>query len=359
MYRRIGAIAAAGAAVAAAAAPSAATAATKTVFAGPPPTTKALAIKLGITGAFVKKYNPDFNDFFLHRVTINRGDTVSFRIDGFHTIDLPGASGQDLPLIVAGPKISGINDAAGNPFWFNGQPSLGVNPQLFRPIGGHTYNGSARVASGIPLGSGPPKPFNITFTKPGVYKYFCDVHHGMIGYVVVRGQGTPVPSARQDAAALKAQLTRDIRSAKRLARSRVPAGRFSLGESDRNGVELYQMFPATLRVNVGTVVRFSMSLYSRDTHTASFGPLPYLKKLSNGIPTQPTPTQIGFYPSGPTLPIPLNQSSHGNGFANTGALDEDPGTRQRSTSTIKFTQPGTYSFVCLIHPFMRATVIVR
>jgi plastocyanin len=65
-----------------------------------------------------------------------------------------------------------------------------------------------------------------------------------------------------------------------------------------------------------------------------------------------------FYPSSPTSPIRLDPTAHGNGFANTGHLDRDPGTSLPPSSTITFTKPGVYHYVCVIHPFMRGTVIV-
>jgi plastocyanin len=40
----------------------------------------------------------------------------------------------------------------------------------------------------------------------GTYKYFCDIHPGMIGYVVVRAKGKSIPSARHDAATLKSEI---------------------------------------------------------------------------------------------------------------------------------------------------------
>ena len=55
----------------------------------------------------------------------------------------------------------------------------------------------------------------------------------------------------------------------------------------------------------------------------------------------------------------LDPTSHGNGFANTGALDRDPTTRLPATERIDFTTPGTYHFQCLIHPFMHGTIVVE
>jgi plastocyanin len=339
--------------------PTVAAARTKTVYAGPPPSAQAIAG--GIVGkAFGAKYSPDVNDFFRHKVTINQGDTVAFRINGFHTVDLPGKSGKDLPLLVPGALATGVNDAAGSPFWFNGiVPSIGFNSALFGPSGAHTYNGTARIDSGIPTGPpGSAKPLKVTFTKPGMYKFFCDVHPGMVGYVVVKPKGKSVPSAAQDRAALTSQITTDVLSAKKLARAKVPADHVSLGEANSKGVELFAMFPATLRVPAGTVVTFSMSKASREAHTATFGPSSYLTALANGF-TSPPLLPNAVYPSGPAQPIPLASTSHGNGFANTGALDSEAATPLPASGAIKFTTPGTYHYICLIHPFMRGTIIVR
>ncbi len=345
------------ASIAAIALPASASAATKTVSAGPPLSQAAGQRLLG--KAFVKKYSPDVNDFFLHRVTINQGDRIRFLINGFHTVDLPGSSGQDLPFIASGATVSGAKDAAGNPFWFNGRvPSLGINPQLLSHIGGSTYNGRTRVDSGIFTGNGNPPPFPVTFTKPGTYKFFCDVHPGMVGYVVVRPRGQKVPSGRQDAAALARQLGTAIANIKAAARLKPGGNRVSLGSAGPNGVETYAMFPARLSVKVGATVTFSMSAGSREVHTASFGPTGYLMGLSNSI-TSPAPDQQVWYPSDPGSITLGGAQTHGNGFANTGVLDRDPTTPSPSSSKIRFTKAGTFQFICLIHPFMRGTIVVH
>src|ERR1700722_4408338 len=218
--------------------PAMASAATKVVFAGPPPAAQGVAAKVLGKGAkaFFAKYNPDINAFFRQRVTINAGDKVSFIQAGFHDIDLPGKTNQPLPNILpSGGLVSGVNDAAGNPFWFNGQlPNIGFNPALGSRSTGTTYNGSTRLVSGLPPNSGQPKPFVVKFTKPGVYKYFCDIHPGMVGFVVVKPKGKPVPTAKQDAAATTAQVAVAARAFKKLAKTRIPANHVSLGEAGVN-----------------------------------------------------------------------------------------------------------------------------
>jgi plastocyanin len=333
---------------------------TKVVFAGPSPAVNKIAAKL-VPKNFAKTYNPDVNAFFNKKTTINVGDTVSFQLAGFHTVDLPGRAGTRLPLIVPnGTLVSGVNDAAGNPFWFNGKvPNVGLNPALLAPGKGKTYNGGKRLDSGLPSPSGPPKPFNVKFTKAGKYRFFCDVHPGMIGTVVVKSAGKTIPTTKQDAKALVAQATRDIKAAIKASKTKPPANTVSLGESGPGGVELFTMFPATLTVNANTVVTFQMSKDSFETHTATFAPVPELKTLAKGFQGVAFPAQ-GVFPSDPTQPISESLTAHGDGFANTGALDTNPkSTTIPSSGKIDFTQAGTYHFICLIHPFMHGTVVVK
>jgi plastocyanin len=337
---------------------------TKVVYAGTPPNTKALATKL--LGKGVKALgqdNPEINAFSNQTVTINQGDSVKWvgLAANFHTVDLPAKGGADLPLLVGGKTVTGVNDFAGSPFWFNGLvPSLAFNPKLLARIGGSTYNGSSRIDSGLPVSSHSSNTLKVTFSKPGVYRYFCDIHAGMIGYVVVRAKGKSVPTHKQDTAALTKQLTTDILAADKLIKTKPPADHVSLGSSASQGVELLAMFPSTLSVNAGTVVTFSMSAHSREVHTAAFGPSTYLKTLSNAIGSPSGLAQTALYPSSPPAgPIQLDPTSHGNGFANTGALDRDPTTPLPTTERIDFTKPGVYHFICLIHPFMHGTIVVK
>jgi plastocyanin len=329
------------------------------VYAGNPSSvTKSVALKVvGKKGLKrLEALSGSVNDFFLHRVTIHVGQTVTFQIAGFHSVDLPPQGKGDLPFIVPNGTVSGADDAAGNPFWFNGKPSFGIDPGLFAPSGPKTYNGSARIDSGLPLGSGPPKPLRVTFTKAGTFKFFCDLHFGMTGIVIVKPKGKPVPTAAQNHAALVAQVKADILEAKALETAKVPKDTVHVGQAGPNGVELYTMYPARLTVKAGTVVTFTLSKAEEDTHTAAFGPSAYLSSLEINGPTIPG---TSVYPSDRAQPLVLDPTSHGNGFANTGALSHDPSLGVPSLGKIKFTKPGTYQFICLIHPFTHGEIVVK
>lgn len=354
-----------GAVSAVVAAPAVAQAKTVTVYTGPPPNAdKLVPASARMSASFKAKYNPDVNAFFPQKVTIHVGDTVSF-LRGMmpHTIDIPPVGGQDVPLLVAGAPVAGVNDAAGNPFWFNGKvPSLSLNPLLLASGPTKvTYNGTKRVDSGFFLGNGSAPAFNVTFTKAGVYKIFCDIHYRMSGTVVVLPKTKPVPSATQNKAALEAQLVADLKALKAAAKIKVSANTVSVGSAGRGGSELFAMFPATLHVKVGTVVTFSVSADTREVHTVTFGPTGYLTQLAGGLLSNPVLTQQDLYPSDAPVagPITLSSTSHGNGFANLGGLDRDPTTPLPVSGKIMFTTPGTYHYICLIHPFMHGTIIVH
>lgn len=180
----------------------------------------------------------------------------------------------------------------------------------------------------------------------------------MIGYVVVKKKGQSVPSAAADRKMLVKAEAAYVKQAKEVDKTKVTGNNVSLGASGHGGLEVFAMFPSTLKVSAGTTVKFSMSEDTPETHTASFGPKAYLGNLANSL-TGPAASPAALYPSDPPGSIALTSTSHGNGFANTGALDRDSTTPPGPAGTIKFTQPGTYHFICLIHPFMHGTVVVK
>lgn len=334
--------------------PAVASAATKVVYAGGP-------VKWAMS--LQKSAGAGIDNFLINRVTIHAGDSVTWDgtslASGFHTVDIPAVGGSDQPLIVdTGQKVGNVKDAAGNPFWFDGKLDyLSFNQALGQPSGGNTYNGSSRVESGLPFG---PKPhdFTVQFTTPGKFNYFCDVHYGMGGQVVVLPTGSPIPSSSQDAATLKSEENHYQAEAKKVDRTKPGRNSVSIGASGPGGLEVFGMFPGTLHVKAGTTVTFFISKDTRETHTATFGPRAYLKKLANGFRAQPLDARSTYASSPYGHVIQLNKASHGNGFGNTGAVDRDSATPVPAANRIKFTKPGVYQYICLIHPFMHGTVVV-
>jgi plastocyanin len=347
--------------MAALAVPASASAATKVVTMGPPASAQKT---LG------QKYTSDVNDFFPHGITIHTGDSVRFELAGFHTVDLPAKGGSALPFITPTTKpATGEVDAAGAPFWFNGQPLLGFNPALLSSKFGKrvTYTGAKQVLSGAFLSNSRPKPFTVKFSKAGSYTYFCNIHHGMSGKVTVKAKSRHVPSAAVDKQRVAAQVARDIGIVKQLAKRTIAPNTVSVGVAGKYGTEYFGMLPAQTTVPVGTTVTFTMSSRSYDDHTATFGPGDITKKTSyigaieDNFQNALVPNGISVYPSeapGGALAT-LTPTLHGNGFWNTGIIDASSATPVPASGAVTFGAAGTYTFYCLIHPFMKGTVTAQ
>jgi plastocyanin len=336
--------------------PAAAQAKTKTMLMGPPPATqKTLGEQTWV------------NAYFPSTLTIAAGDSVKFTPAGFHTANIPPKGGPGLLPIFApnGTKVENAADAAGAAFWFNGQDNLGFNPELLASQFGKklSYTGAKRVQSGLPLAP-RPKPMTVKFTKAGNYQVLCDLHPGMKATVKVLEKGAKTPTTAQDNAAVKKQATAAVKAARPLATKAQPANTVSLGVAGKDGLEYLGMVPATLNVPAGTTVKFQMSKGSYEAHTATFGPgtpgqepQSYLGQIAASFEGAPVLDPRGVYPSDVT-PVTLTPQTHGNGFWNTGVLDTAGATPLPNTASVTFGAAGTYTYYCMIHPFMRGTVNV-
>lgn len=331
------------------------------------------SVNMGIPPASNKAFERlqlplDVNDFFPHGITINRGDKIRFLPVGFHSFDLPARGGDMLPLISpTGQKVSGVNDAAGQPFWFNGQDQVGFTPALARGSFGKrlSYNGSKRVMSGLPLGENL-KPVTVTFKRTGAFTYYCNIHAGMKGTVRVKPKGSKVPSARADRRAVNRQVATALKTSKQLPKATAPANTINVGAAGEHGEELFAFVPNAVTVSPGTTLTFRMHPASYDVHTATTGPgnpqtepNSYLGQIAASFQT-PVFDPRAVYPSEqPPNRATLTKLSHGNGFWNSAAMDTVAGTPLPASNSVTFGAPGTYDFYCMIHPFMKATVTVQ
>jgi plastocyanin len=336
-------------------------------------------------------YEADAIDYFPHTVTIHVGDSVKFAPTAFHNIDIPalkkGKQQAPLPLLVPTTIITGADDGAGNPFWFNGvRPNVGFNTALlprnfsvdYSPtkVPSHkvikaTYTGRKAITSTIPFNAGPPST-QVKFARAGTYTVYCDLHAGMKGIVRVLPKRKRIPTAKADARALKRQIARDFKVAKTLKHVPVPANTVDVGSAGKYGVEYFGYLPKVLTVPAHTTVTFRMTPDSFEDHTAT-------TSAANADPENPasadTPLgQIaasffstrfdprGVWASDPTEPASLTHASHGDGFWNSGVLA--PPARNpfptliSSQRSVTFDQAGTYEFYCMVHPQMHGTVVV-
>ena len=112
------------------------------------------------------------NQFFPGTLKIHVGDKVAFGIYGFHTITFLGGKSRPSLSAVGTGTVSGANDAAGNPFWFNGQPLFAFNDVVGAPTKQKSI-ASRRDFRNSGLPNGPPKPYTLKFTKTGSFKFTC------------------------------------------------------------------------------------------------------------------------------------------------------------------------------------------
>ena len=340
--------------------PAAAQAGTTTVSAGPPLTKPPKGVS--------QTASP--NHFYPNNVKVAVGSKIAFKFFGFHVVYFPkGTSSPPFALPDTSSPITGANDAAGNAFWFNGQPNVNVNPEVGLPVGKKVVNGSSAVGSGLPQGEKVP-PFVVKFPKAGKFVYFCPIHPGMKGTVTVVKNKKAADSSAKVKSAVAKQLAKDLKRVKSLQNGpTLAANTVQAGNDTADGLSFIQFFPKTLSVKVGQPVTLQMSSHSSEIHTFTFGPTDYLKPLVDGFiapvgGTSGPPTlrinPIAGYPSDPpTAPASYSSTSHGNGFWNSGVLDTLPATPQQNKTQVTFTAPGTYHYICLVHgPEMSGDITV-
>jgi plastocyanin len=352
----VAALAVPGAALTAGSTKSAAT--TYTIFAGE---------QKEIPGGF-KKLPATLNQFMPSKLVIAAGDKVTFSSATFHTVTYnPKPIAPFVPDPAKG-TYTGISDAAGTPFYFDGRGKLIYNLQAFGPFGPKTISGKTPASSGIlspPSEKAPPATVTYTFPKPGTFKLFCTFHPGMKETVVVKPTGSAVPKtpAQVQAAALAAQTAGWAKGKVLEASVKLPPNTVAMGIG--GSVSLLAFRPKVLNVKAGTTVTFVNKAPS-EPHNLVFGPPKYIEqfaKKTDLTPQGPTgPNQVSpVFPYGTDAkPYTYEGATmHGNGFFGTELTSGAPIGLPRS-SKVTFATPGTFKYFCLLHgPDMGGTIVVK
>jgi plastocyanin len=335
-------------------------AATYTVFLGeqgPPP---AAVQKLKLFGAI--------NQFMPSKLVIAAGDSVTFSSGSFHTVTY---APKPVPLFVPDPAkgtYAGLQDAAGEPFYFDTLGKFIYNGQAFAPFGPKTISGKTPVSSGglSPRGpKAPPATATYSFPKAGTFHLFCTLHPGMKATVVVKPAGSAVPKTPdQVKAQALLQMSKGFEQGIALAKSTKPGASNTVVMGIGGKVSLFAYYPNVLKVKAGSTVSF-VNRSPSEVHNIVFGPKKYVQqwgKKTDLMPQGPnSPNQVTpILPYG-TDPKPEaydGASTHGNGFFATSLTAGAPIGLPRS-SKVKFTTPGTYHYFCWIHgPDMSGTIVV-
>ena len=165
----------------------------------------------------------------------------------------------------------------------------------------------------------------VKFAKAGTFKVYCDLHPGMAASVTVAKKGAKIPTAKQDAAAVKKQGDAAIKAAKGLESTNPGADTVDLGVAGKGGVRTSAWSRPTSRWRPARRSGSRCPRARYEAHTATFGPGDiekpdsYLGAIAASFES-PAIDPRGAYPSD-VPPVSLSSTTHGNGFWNTGVLD--------------------------------------
>jgi plastocyanin len=296
--------------------------------------------EMGPTGSFeAQAFGPD-------PLIIRAGDTVTWKFASVHTVTFNSGK-PDLPLAVPGTNAG----------------ELMVGPAFF-PMGpqgpGATYDGTQQVSSGAPL-QGPPDQFSysLTFTKTGQFAYVCAIHPGMRGQIEVREAGAPLPETPAQARtrgqvtlnALVGKIKQDAQASGRGA-SAAGVSTVLAGLGNGFGASAVHFLPDTVTVRRGDIVVWTLADPFED-HTVTFTSGATPPDLIEPRPQPSGPPQIFFNARAVT---PAGGDTYtGTGYVNSGLLNLTPG---RTFVLRVDAPPGTYDYLCLIHPFQKGRIIV-
>jgi plastocyanin len=309
------------------------------------------------------------NAFFPSKLFINAGDSVTFASASFHTVTYVGGK-PPAALFAPDPTkgtYTGINDAAGSPFYFDGMPKLIYNPVAFGPVGPKTITAGVPASSGAlsPAGpKAPPAKATYTFPKAGAFQLVCNVHPGMKVNIVVRNPGVGLPKTPSQVTSQSlTEISAGWAKAKALASAPIPANTVYVGQGA--STTLLTMLPQVLTVKAGTTVRF-LNHSPSEPHNVAFGSKAYLtafSKKTDFLPSGPNSknqvTPVFPYGTDPKGAWTYDGKNHGNGFFQTPLTTGAAGVPLPHSFSVTFSTPGTYKYICFLHgPDMSGTIKV-
>lgn len=252
-------------------------------------------------------------DYYPASITINVNDTVVWKFP----------AGEPHTVAFLGPLTS---------------PPPPNDPNVPKPAGGATYDGSTYTSSGFVLGGGT---YRLTFTKAGTYKYYCLIHGEMVGTIVVQPKGSTYPQSQaQITSAGDTGMQSDLQAASN-ALSLFPytAGGPHLSAGLSQGLGVPPPGPSS-------IVRFLDGPNLTDTSvTVAAGTTITWTNLDSNLPHTVT-----FPAAGQTLPQmdPFSAPSGGTAYNGSALVNSGPLMPGQSFS-LTLTKAGTYTYYCLFH----------
>ena len=354
-------------------------------------------------------FNGEFGTFFPNSLSAHAGDTINFSLPRYSGVPHTVTLGTLVDKGVAKYQALGVTASF---FAQENAPEVLNLPDIFphaAPKGPPDPNHSAAepcyLTTGVPplslSGGAPacpkvPQPdFDGTQTfynsgaltkdgdsysvklastiKPGNYSIICLVHRGgMTANITVAPSSTNVDTPAQVAAAGSQQFSDVVARMTPLAQAAQVTATTStavaVGSFDTRSDNVIADFgPKSLSVPVNAKVTFSFAAFHTLAFNAPDSAVGILTKDPNGVVrfgAAGAPAGWTVPPIFGAFPPPESQraatadlgSYSGSGFRNTGLIGSLPPSIY--SVTVKFTQKGTVSIRCLIHPEMKGEVKV-
>lgn len=273
-----------------------------------------------------------------------------------------------------------------------------TNPSCGTPTAPCPFDGTAVVSSGASFGP-PTGPFVVQITAaPGTYAFHCRIHPGMSGQITVLSSGATGTTPAQLAKTVEHQVKADVKAGfaaeeKVEHSSRVKNAdgtttwHMTAGTGSPDGhVAVLEFLPLNLKIHAGDTVVWRPKAVN-EPHTVTFpGELNSdLVPLCEGkggdtpaVPNELPPTSPFDFHCG-TSPLPDEvEFGGGNGVTNLTAPGQvsDSGVFaskaerralglprgsviSRWSASFVGAAPGTYTYICQIHPGMEGTITVH
>ncbi len=189
----------------------------------------------------------------------------------------------------------------------------------------------------------------------------------LIGAVLLAAcaQPTPTPEKVEVTREVKVEVTRVVEVTAAPPPTTAPPAARTLTVQAGGGQEtdvISAFLPALIRIRAGDTLTWKLS--GDEIHTVSFNPPPEafqpVVPVPGGGPTDfMISPQVGFPTRFPGAPV---ETFDGTSFASSGIMSKQPpapGAPPNDTFSLTFDTPGTYPFLCLIHPYMTGAVVVE
>ncbi len=286
---------------------------------GPVISSAAATDRTVLTGGGAPGYS--VNAFALGLFTVATGSTVTFTNPWFEPHTVTFLDGKPLP-------------APSDP-----NAPVPTNPGAAVS----THDGTSFLNSGF-LFKGDS--FKVTLTKAGSYQFFCIIHPGMQGSVVVDNDDTKATSQAAMDAAGQAVINQGLAllkdQAAKLAALPIPQAKNADGSTTwsvtAGGLvgtsDLQQFFPPSLNVRLGDTVSWASSIPTPHTITFLGG---------TAFPVPPSPGNPKVLMPAPPPPAGYD----GNGYVNSGVIGI--GWPAGQTFSVKFSKAGTDPYLCVLH----------